>query len=144
MSKQSLKALTVMLRATQSVEDVLRKDMQKRNMNMTEFAVLELLFHKGEQPIQKIGDKILITSGSITYVVDKLEKKGFVQRNACPTDRRVTFAQITKSGEEFMEQIFPQHEAKVAQLFEGITEEEVVTVIDLMKKVGFHAKELSE
>lgn len=75
MSKQSLKALTVMLRATQSVEDVLRKDMQKRNMNMTEFAVLELLFHKGEQPIQKIGDKILITSGSITYVVDKLEKK---------------------------------------------------------------------
>ncbi len=144
MSKQSLKALTVMLRATQSVEEVLRKDMQKRNMNMTEFAVLELLFHKGEQPIQKIGDKILITSGSITYVVDKLEKKGFVQRNACPTDRRVTFAQITKSGEAFMEQIFPQHEAKVAQLFEGFTEEEVVTVIDLMKKVGFHAKELSE
>lgn len=144
MSKQSLKALTVTLRATQSVEEVLRKDMQKRNMNMTEFAVLELLFHKGEQPIQKIGDKILITSGSITYVVDKLEKKGFVQRIACPTDRRVTFAQITESGEAFMEQIFPQHEAKVAQLFESLTEEETEQVIHLMKKVGFHAKELGE
>ena len=46
-------------------------------MNPTEFAVLELLYHKGNQPLQQIGDKILLASGSITYVVDKLEKKNF-------------------------------------------------------------------
>lgn len=71
----NLKALTVLLRASQSVQDVVRKDMQQYGLNQTEFAVLELLYHKGEQPIQHIGKKILIASSSITYVVDKLEKK---------------------------------------------------------------------
>lgn len=64
-------------------------------MNPTEFAVLELLYHKGQQPLQQIGGKILLASGSITYVVDKLEKKGFLERVACPNDRRVTYAAIT-------------------------------------------------
>ncbi len=44
-------------------------------MNPTDFSVLELLFHRGRQPIQLIGKKVLITSSSITYVIDKLEKK---------------------------------------------------------------------
>lgn len=70
-----LKALVVLMRASQSVQDVLRKDIKVYGLNTTEFAVLELLYHKGDQPIQHIGKKILLSSGSITYVVDKLEKK---------------------------------------------------------------------
>jgi MarR family transcriptional regulator, 2-MHQ and catechol-resistance regulon repressor len=143
MSQQALKSLTVLLRASQSIEEVLRKDMQKYGLNMTEFAVLELLYHKGEQPIQKIGEKILITSGSITYVVDKLEKKGFVERVACPNDRRVTFATITESGKTFMNQIFPQHEQKVAQIFDVLNDDEQQQFIEMAKTIGFHAKSLT-
>lgn len=143
MSQQTLKSLTVLLRASQSIEEVLRKDMQKYGLNMTEFAVLELLYHKGEQPIQKIGEKILITSGSITYVVDKLEKKGFVERVACPSDRRVTFATITATGITFMKEIFPQHEKKVAQIFEVLDTTQQQQFIEMSKAVGFHAKELT-
>lgn len=143
MSQQALKSLTVLLRASQSIEEVLRKDMQKYGLNMTEFAVLELLYHKGEQPIQKIGEKILITSGSITYVVDKLEKKGFVERVACPNDRRVTFATITASGKTFMNEIFPQHEQKVAQIFDVLSDDEQQQFIEMAKAVGFHAKSLT-
>lgn len=143
MSQKTLKSLTVLLRASQSIEEVLRKDMQKYGLNMTEFAVLELLYHKGEQPIQKIGEKILITSGSITYVVDKLEKKGFVERVACPSDRRVTFATITASGITFMKEVFPQHEKKVAQIFEVLNDEQQQQFIEMSKVVGFHAKELT-
>lgn len=143
MSQQALKSLTVLLRASQSIEEVLRKDMQKYGLNMTEFAVLELLYHKGEQPIQKIGEKILITSGSITYVVDKLEKKGFVERVACPNDRRVTFATITASGTTFMNEIFPQHEQKVAQIFDVLNDDEQQQFIEMAKTIGFHAKSVS-
>ncbi|MBM7700125.1 MarR family winged helix-turn-helix transcriptional regulator [Kurthia huakuii] len=142
MSEVALKSLTVLLRSSQSIEEVLRKDMQKYGLNMTEFAVLELLYHKGEQPIQKIGEKILITSGSITYVVDKLEKKGFAERIACPTDRRVTFAAITESGKQFMDEIFPQHEKKVEDIFAVLDETQQQQFIEVAKLIGFHAKDL--
>lgn len=141
-TNDKLKALTVLLKSTQTVQDVLRKDIQQYDMNLTEFAVLELLYHKGEQPIQHIGKKILIASSSITYVVDKLEKKGFVRRKACPDDRRVTFAEITDKGKAFIEEIFPKHEDKVNVIFNPLTDEEVITFIDLLKKVGLHAKDL--
>lgn len=142
MSEVALKSLTVLLRSSQSIEEVLRKDMQRYGLNMTEFAVLELLYHKGEQPIQKIGEKILITSGSITYVVDKLEKKGFAERIACPTDRRVTFASITESGKQFMDEIFPQHEKKVEDIFAVLDEAQQQQFIEVAKLIGFHAKDL--
>lgn len=139
---ESLKALTVLLRASQTVEDLLRKDMQQFKINLTEFAVLELLYHKGEQPIQRIGEKILITSGSITYVVDKLEQKGYVMREASPTDRRVTFIKLTDAGKIFIEEIFPLHEKLVENIFSPINFEGKMQVIELLKKVSFHAKTL--
>ena len=71
----SLKTLIVFMRASQAVQDILKNDMEKYGVNLTEFAVLELLYHKGDQPIQHIGKKILLASSSITYVVDKLEKR---------------------------------------------------------------------
>lgn len=139
---ENLKALTVLLRATQTVQDVLKKDIQQYELNLTEFAVLELLYHRGEQPIQHIGKKILIASSSITYVVDKLEKKEFVKRKACPSDRRVIYAMITEKGKVFLEGIFPMHEEKVNMIFEQLTPDEVETLTDILKKVGYHAKSL--
>ncbi|MGE7919594.1 MarR family winged helix-turn-helix transcriptional regulator [Viridibacillus sp. NPDC093762] len=138
----NLKALTVLLRASQSVQDVVRKDMQQYGLNQTEFAVLELLYHKGEQPIQHIGKKILIASSSITYVVDKLEKKELVRRRACPDDRRVTYATITELGKVFMDNTFPKHEEKVNAIFEELSNQELEIFIDLLKKVGLHAKDI--
>lgn len=138
----NLKVLTVMMRANQIVQEVLKKDIAQHDLNFTEFAVLELLYHKGEQPIQIIGKKILIASSSITYVVDKLEKKEYVHRRSCPDDRRVTFAGITETGKVFMDNIFPKHEEKVNTIFEELSEDEVKVAIELFKRIGLHANKL--
>lgn len=55
---------------------------------------------KGSHPIQQIGDKILITSGTMTCVLDKLEKKGLIDRRPCDKDRRIIYAEITEAGEK--------------------------------------------
>ncbi len=104
---QSLKLFIVLSRAYKAINEQVNKSIQANGLNPTEFAVLELLFHKGDQPMQQIGEKILLASGSITYVVDKLEQKGLLQRIACPSDRRVTYASITEAGKKFIEDIFP-------------------------------------
>ncbi|CAM5203682.1 MarR family transcriptional regulator OS=Ureibacillus acetophenoni OX=614649 GN=SAMN05877842_10279 PE=4 SV=1 [Ureibacillus acetophenoni] len=137
-----LKAFTVLMRASQSVQEASKSKHVKQGINPTEFAVLELLFHKGDQPIQAIGKKILIASSSITYVVDKLEEKQYVTRKACPTDRRVTYASITDEGKKLMEQIFPIHIEKIEEIFNELTDEEILILIDLLKKVGYNAKKL--
>ncbi|KGR78356.1 MarR family winged helix-turn-helix transcriptional regulator [Ureibacillus manganicus] len=136
----ALKAFTVLLRASQSIQDASRKDHVKLGLNPTEFAVMEFLYHKGEQPIQVIGKKILIASSSITYVVDKLVEKGFVKRRACPTDRRVTYAVITVEGKKLMDEIFPAHVEKIEEIFSILTKEEIKILIDSLKKVGYNAK----
>ncbi|WP_282171740.1 MarR family winged helix-turn-helix transcriptional regulator [Cytobacillus firmus] len=133
---QSLKLFIVLSRAYRAINENVNKRIQTYGVNPTEFAVLELLYHKGDQPLQQIGGKILLASGSITYVVDKLEQKGLLKRVACPTDRRVTFAQITDEGKAFIENIFPDHEKHIHLLMNELTSEEKAAAIGLLKKLG--------
>ncbi|WP_043933519.1 MarR family winged helix-turn-helix transcriptional regulator [Bacillus sp. EB01] len=133
---QSLKLYIVLSRAFKAINEQVNKLIQENGLNPTEFAVLELLYHKGDQPMQQIGSKILIASGSITYVVDKLEQKGLLQRVACPTDRRVTFAAITDKGKDFIEEVFPSHEQNIHEIMSRISEDERSQAIDLLKKLG--------
>ncbi|MEE1132984.1 MAG: MarR family transcriptional regulator [Caryophanon sp.] len=136
MEELQLKAMMTMLRASQHIGEFSRQQVKTYGLNITEFAVLELLFHKGDQPIQMIGKKILIASSSITYVVDKLEKKGYVKRTHCPSDRRVIYASLTDEGRAFIESIFPQHAAAMTQLFDGLDEAQLQQLIDISKQVG--------
>jgi MarR family 2-MHQ and catechol resistance regulon transcriptional repressor len=138
--KQSLKLFIVLSRAYRSVSDQANKSIQSFGVNPTEFAVLELLYHKGDQPLQQIGEKILLASGSITYVVDKLESKGLIVRRACEKDRRVTYASITEKGRAFIEKVFPEHAQTIHETVSGLTAEEKEQAILLLKKLGYGAK----
>nr|WP_090854762.1 MarR family transcriptional regulator [Litchfieldia salsa] len=132
----ALKLFIVLSRANRSIADLVEQDIRRYNLNPTEFAVLELLFHKGDQPIQHIGKKVLLASGSITYVVDKLEKKNLIQRISCPKDRRVTYASITEEGTNLMEEVFPKHEEEITRLFSSLESDEKQLMINMLKKIG--------
>ncbi|MBO8173460.1 MAG: MarR family transcriptional regulator [Bacillaceae bacterium] len=138
----SLKLFVVLSRAVQSINKRVEEDIKSHGLNPTEFAVLELLYHKGDQPIQKIGEKILLASSSITYVVDKLEQKQFLVRKPCPEDRRVTYASITPEGEALMSRIFPEHQKAIQEIFGILDTNEKEMMIKQLKKLGFYAEEL--
>ncbi|WP_059173730.1 MarR family winged helix-turn-helix transcriptional regulator [Bacillus sp. FJAT-27445] len=133
---QSLKLYIVLSRAYKAINEQVNKLIQENGLNPTEFAVLELLYHKGDQPLQQIGGKILIASGSITYVVDKLEQKALLERVACPSDRRVTYARITDKGKKFIDDVFPVHERNIHELMSRLTDQERDEAIALLKKLG--------
>ncbi|MBS4212048.1 MULTISPECIES: MarR family winged helix-turn-helix transcriptional regulator [Neobacillus] len=135
----SLKLFIVLSRAYKAINEHVNKVIQASGLNPTEFAVLELLYHKGDQPLQQIGAKILLASGSITYVVDKLEQKGLLRRSACPTDRRVIFAQITDEGKKLIQDIFPEHAQQIDKLMSSLSDSEKLEAIDLLKKLGLPA-----
>lgn len=136
----SLKLFVVLTRALDSVRKSIEKEIRSYGLNPTEFAVLELLYNKGEQTVQKIGEKVLIASSSITYVVDKLEKKNLILRTPNPEDRRITQVSITEEGKALMDDIFPGHAKAVQRILEGLTMEEKEEVISQLKKLGLYAK----
>lgn len=144
MKKQdsSLKLFVVLAKAYRAIIEQAEMDIKSKGLNLTDFAVLELLFHRGKQPMQKIGDKILMTSGSITYIVNKLEKKGYLVREASPNDRRVTYASISDQGRELLNSIFPAHWEKLKTIMNGLNDEEKDTAIELLKKLGTTVKKI--
>jgi MarR family 2-MHQ and catechol resistance regulon transcriptional repressor len=133
---KSLKALTILLRASHSVEALIKKDIANYDLNTAEFGTLELLFHKGPTPLQDICSKLLMASSSMTYVIDKLEKKNYVRRVQDKTDRRITNIELTKSGRDYIESIFPNHEKRVNEIFSVLNDEEVDSLLLYLKKLG--------
>ncbi|WP_026293858.1 MarR family winged helix-turn-helix transcriptional regulator [Saccharibacillus kuerlensis] len=132
----ALKLFVVLSKAYKNVMDRAVKDMKKHNLSPSEFTILEVLYNKGRFPLQQIGEKILITSGSVTYNIDKLEKRELLRRVPSPSDRRVIYAEITDQGRELFDRIFPEHAAEVQQIMSGLNAEETLTASELLKKLG--------
>ena len=134
--ESSLKLFVVLSKAYKSLMDHAVKDMKSHGLASAEFMVLEVLYHRTRIPLQQIGEKILVTSGSITYNIDKLEKKGLLKRVPCDDDRRVTYAEITEAGRELFDDIFPRHVSSIHSLMGGLNSEEKEQAIQLLKKLG--------
>jgi MarR family 2-MHQ and catechol resistance regulon transcriptional repressor len=137
---QALQLFIVFSRAYKSLMEHVKQDIKRYKLNLTEFAVLELLYNKGPQPLQKIGDRILLASGSITYVVDKLEQKGYLLRKPCSKDRRVTYAEISPKGFDLLKSIFPKHAEAIRKVMSVLNEKEMALTKESLKKLGKNIK----
>lgn len=135
----SLKTFVITMKASKALEEVTKQDIKKHGMRASDFAILEALYHKGRQTIREISESVLISTGSITYVIDKLEKKELLIRINCPDDRRAVYLEITDRGKQTMDDIFPKHQLVIEELFDGISESDKETVIEVLKKVGHKA-----
>ena len=124
MSDINLKIVIAMARTYDDLFFQIEKNLQEYKLNISEFGVLEMLYHKGDQPVQKIADKILVTSGTITYVINKLEKKDLVIRRKCNKDKRIYYVSLTEKGRDYIAHIFPKHKEFLNNLFKDLSEED--------------------
>lgn len=138
--EEALKAYIGLLRTASRLEQVAKKDVLCYGLNITEFSVLELLYHKGTHTTQAIKEKILIASSSTTYVVDQLVKKGCVRRESSQEDQRVTYVRITEAGRALMEKIFPSHAQKIAASFSELSSEELQQLKTILRKITYDQK----
>ena len=130
------KVVIGIMRASNLLVDDLKKTLKKYPINATEFSVMEFLYSKGEKSIQEIRDRILLASGSATYVVDNLERKEYVSRIVNQNDRRVTYIKITEAGKDLINDIFPTHKKNTKKIFNDLTNEELITLKEILKKIN--------
>ncbi|MBW7454760.1 MarR family winged helix-turn-helix transcriptional regulator [Paenibacillus sepulcri] len=138
-----LRLFRIWMKASRAVFDNVRNDIEDHGISQEHFMILELLYSKGPHPIQKISEIFSIPSGSITYVVDKLEQKGYVRREPSPTDRRGSNVTLTQQGQALLGGIFPKHAEVISNNLSFISKEDKLKLIDLLKAIGLGAEALA-
>lgn len=139
--ERALKLLVVLSRASAAVQAHLQASVAEFDLTLMEFGILEALYHRGDMLLGELQRKILVSSGGVTYLVDRLEKRGLVERRDCPEDRRARFAVLTPEGEALISRVFPEHARCIERALAGLDREEQETAIGLLRTLGRYAAE---
>ena len=137
----TLQLVIALARAVKEIERWVRPHLASHGLGVTEFAVLEVLYHKGPLPLGEIRDRILVTGASTTYVVKKLEQRGLIRRRSSGEDHRVVFGGLTPAGRRLIGDLFPVHVQHLRQAMAGLSVQEKRAAGELIRKLAQHARD---
>lgn len=133
---RALNSYTKLMRAAESVTSRVHCVLAAPKLTISQFGVLEALYHKGPLCQRDIGSKILKSSGNITLVIDNLEKQNLVSRVKDENDRRYFTINLTESGMELIAKVFADVEAAIVTEMAVLDEGEQELLGQLCKKLG--------
>ena len=127
-----------LIRAAESVSADVHKEIGEAGLSISQFGILEALYHVGPMSQKDIGRKILKSAGNITMVIDNLEKQKLVVRTQSTEDRRFYQVSLTTKGEKLIAAIFPPHSRRIKNRMSVLTVDEQKMLGGLLKKLGQH------
>jgi MarR family 2-MHQ and catechol resistance regulon transcriptional repressor len=125
-----------LMRAANSARACASHNLGDSRLTLTQFAVLEALFHLGPMSLSEIAAKVLTTGGNLTMVAGNLERDGLVERQQSPQDRRVQVLHLTPKGKTMMRRTFPAHAAAISEFMLALTAAELEELSELCRKLG--------
>lgn len=125
-----------LVRATESVSTRIHRRLAETDLTVSQFGVLEALFHLGSLYQRELAEKLLKSGGNMTLVIDNLEKRSLVKREREPDDRRCIKVCLTEKGHQLISQIFPSHVAAVVDEMSILTPDEQAELGRLCRKLG--------
>jgi MarR family 2-MHQ and catechol resistance regulon transcriptional repressor len=134
--KLALEAYIKLARAADSVSARINQHLAEVDLTVSQFGVLEALYHLGPMHQNQLAEKILKSTGNITMVVDNLVKRQLVERKRDLEDRRSITIHLTEGGQQLMQELFPRHVAGVVEEMEILEEVEQAQLAALCRKVG--------
>ena len=134
----------VMMKAMRALTRYAAAGIEDTGLGLSDFAVLEVLLHKGPLPVNTIGPIVDLTPGSISIAVDRLVGKGLVSRVESAEDRRVRIVTLTPRGKDLIAEAFRKHSGQMKRVFSELSAEELRGLEVALKRVGRHAATLME
>ena len=138
-SAEEIRALDLYIklsRASDAVNVQVNQHLADYNLTISQFGILESVYHLGPLTLKAVGSKILKSSGNITFVVDNLVKRNLVQRERDTVDRRQIFLHLTKEGRDLIARIFPAHVKEVVNTMQALSPKEQEQLANLCKQLG--------
>ena len=130
-----------LMRAANSARNVASRQLADSDLTLTQFAVLEALYHLGPMSLSDIAQKVLTTGGNLTMVVGNLEKSGLAKRQRSPEDGRVLVVCLTSKGKSLIREIFPGHADALTEFINTLNPQEQKALGELCRKLGQQAAE---
>lgn len=124
------------IQMSKMIQDQFRSELKKADLNFTELSVLVSLEHEEKQAIQQISQHVSLTSGALTYILDKLENKKLLTRIPCHSDRRVIFVQLTDKGRHLIDCILPNLYNLADTQFNSLTMDDADKLEKLVTNMG--------
>ncbi|OGW41216.1 MAG: MarR family transcriptional regulator [Nitrospirae bacterium GWD2_57_9] len=137
----ALNAYVKLMRAAESVSSAIHGHLSQAGLTVSQFGVLEALYHLGPLSQAELARKILKSTGNITMVIDNLEKRGLVKRERDTQDRRYYSVGLTADGKKVIAGIFPKHAGKIVKGMNVLSRTEQATLGDLCRKLGMGVKQ---
>jgi MarR family transcriptional regulator, 2-MHQ and catechol-resistance regulon repressor len=131
----------ILWKAARAVEAHATRNVELFEMSPTDFGVLEALLHKGPLSVTQLGEKVLLTSGSMTTAIDRLETRSLVTRCNDVNDRRARIIKLTPQGRALIKKVFRQHEQAMEQAIHEVTPQERATLLPLLRMLGKTAQQ---
>ena len=125
----ALNTFVKLIRAAETVSSRAHGHLRGCGLTVSQFGVLEALYHLGPMCQKDIAKKILKSTGNITTVIDNLEKQGLVRRERSDEDRRYFIILLTAAGVHIIKKIFPGHATQITALMNKLTMAEVGSLL---------------
>ena len=132
----SLRLWVTLARCYATYAKAIAARVQDYGLTTPQFGTLEALYHLGPLSLGELAEKLLVTGGNVTYVMDRLEDQGLVYRYRRPDDRRVIQAKLTPEGRDLVAEVFPGHAGYIEHLSRHLTTEEQQDLRGLLKRLG--------
>ena len=133
---RALDAYIKLMRAADSVTTRIHRHLSAANLTISQFGVLEAIFHLGSLSQRDLAEKLLKSGGNMTMVIDNLEKRQLVKRERSVEDRRFVSVCLTEEGRQLISDIFPQHVASVVEEMKILTASEQEELGHLCLRLG--------
>jgi len=135
-SKEGIRTWLRLLSCEKTIEQQLRSRFRDHfTVTLPQFDVLAELQRAGKPlTMSQLSSELMVSNGNITGVVDRLEKGGFVRRDRCTQDRRIQFIALTQAGAKAFQQMARRHEKWLAELFSGLTLDDMDALQKLLLK----------
>ena len=125
-----------LMRAANAARMHASRNLGDSELTLTQFAVLEALYHLGRLSLTEIARKVLTTGGNLTMVAGNLERDGLVEREKSAEDGRVQILAITDKGRTLMDQVFPVHASAITEFMRALEPRELEQLGELCRKLG--------
>lgn len=132
----ALDAFIKFTRANSSLESRLLARGGLHGLTLSQFGVMETLYHLGPLCQGTLSQKLLKSTGNITLVLDNLEKHGLARRVRSAEDRRMVMIELTPQGQELIEKVLPEQIGVIVEEMSVLTPEELRELGRLTKKLG--------
>ena len=132
----ALNAFIAFFRSFNTLNSNLGQEIKSYGITDSQFGILEVLLHLGPQEQHHLAEKLLVSGGNITFIVDNLEKAGYVNRTVQESDRRWKLVSLTDKGRMLISNLFPQHVEFIEKLMGALTPDEQSEFTQICKKLG--------